>query len=416
MWGLEGRVSHISGLEVTFWPDAGPKAGGVVSVNHTALADASSFQKPLKAINLSSVTRLEKQVVLVQAGFESETADEVQVVSQSTNEIIDQTVILGLELLKLNYAKQSRLWPPVSFLSPLLLRVRQRGPEENPSGDVKQIKEACLQAMKAQLQEKKLVLAPIWSSDHWVFLSVDMRGAEPVVKYYDTLTTESEKCRETASELLKELGLSQPLPDRANKVFQPPQSGLCGWYVLAYIELLLAEAGGEGPAARAFPSALALDCRGRMAAFTKALSLEQEKLKKDKQLDEEKRKAQELKEAKAKERAIARLSAAEKAAKLAEEAQAQLDANRSWGVHALSEDAKATIQRLQREGLGICSRCRWTHGCLSCSAPHAERYYLKTEHAAWAMKRMRAAEAAEAEVRAAEKKPPAAPPSEPPPS
>ena len=39
----------------------------------------------------------------------------------------------------------------------------------------------------------------------------------------------------------------------------------------------------------------------------------------------------------------------------------------------LSETALAAVRTVEREGLGICAKCRWTHGCLKCDGEKALR-------------------------------------------
>ena len=44
----------------------------------------------------------------------------------------------------------------------------------------------------------------------------------------------------------------------------------------------------------------------------------------------------------------------------------------------LSEEAKCEILKASG-GLGVCSRCRWSSGCLSCSAEKALQHFCKVE-------------------------------------
>ena len=42
----------------------------------------------------------------------------------------------------------------------------------------------------------------------------------------------------------------------------------------------------------------------------------------------------------------------------------------------LPVESRLAIGEVSRVAFGICGRCRWKFGCLSCSVKHAERYYL----------------------------------------
>ena len=52
-----------------------------------------------------------------------------------------------------------------------------------------------------------------------------------------------------------------------------------------------------------------------------------------------------------------------------------------FSLSSLSSEAKKAIELLKASEVGICSRCRYASGCLSCSVPHAQRYYLRKEAA-----------------------------------
>ena len=52
--------------------------------------------------------------------------------------------------------------------------------------------------------------------------------------------------------------------------------------------------------------------------------------------------------------------------------------NRSFQESDLSPEASVEVQRASVKG-GLCSRCRYQSGCLSCERGKAFRYYKKKE-------------------------------------
>ena len=62
----------------------------------------------------------------------------------------------------------------------------------------------------------------------------------------------------------------------------------------------------------------------------------------------------------------------------AKKAEAQKDA--AWAdeqLETLTEEQKDHCLRVKFEGLGVCSRCRYSSGCDRCSYPHAVKYWLR---------------------------------------
>ena len=46
------------------------------------------------------------------------------------------------------------------------------------------------------------------------------------------------------------------------------------------------------------------------------------------------------------------------------------------GAEDLPLDLRSKYNKVLTEGLGVCSRCRWRPGCLSCDPTKAWRYYV----------------------------------------
>ncbi len=129
-----------------------------------------------------------------------------------------------------------------------------------PDGDLEDIAEA--QVLRKAALEKylqaPLVLPPVQAGGHWTLLVLHRRGAETWrCRYYDSLTVESDLCRETAHEVLQHLGLGDlQLPARENQAFQTPGSNTCGSYVLHWVEAEVREhCLKEGPCSAGWPEA-----------------------------------------------------------------------------------------------------------------------------------------------------------------
>ena len=63
------------------------------------------------------------------------------------------------------------------------------------------------------------------------------------------------------------------------------------------------------------------------------------------------------------------------------EAKAEIKAEESgnkpdWRYDLLEETARKHVLKVVQSGLGICSKCRWRHGCYMCDEEKALRYFL----------------------------------------
>ena len=50
-----------------------------------------------------------------------------------------------------------------------------------------------------------------------------------------------------------------------------------------------------------------------------------------------------------------------------------------WIVEDLRDEYRLKYEKVKAEGCGVCSKCRWTSGCMNCDAVKAWRYYVKQE-------------------------------------
>ena len=52
----------------------------------------------------------------------------------------------------------------------------------------------------------------------------------------------------------------------------------------------------------------------------------------------------------------------------------------------ISADVKKEIERVERTGVGICSKCRFSSGCLKCDINKCRDYWMRLEREVWLQK------------------------------
>ena len=50
-----------------------------------------------------------------------------------------------------------------------------------------------------------------------------------------------------------------------------------------------------------------------------------------------------------------------------------------WNVEDLRDEYRLKYEKVKAEGCGVCSKCRWTSGCMNCDAVKAWKYYVRQE-------------------------------------
>ena len=250
---------------------------------------------------------------------------------------------------------------------------------------------------KARCKRAKL-LCPIWANPgHWVLLSIDFSGDAPQAQYYESLTQVHQECMRYSQRLLSFVDSRLKLPQRKNTCFQVVGSGLCGFHVLHYAESIVAAAAGAQAAACGWPQANAQAWKRRLIVLTAQLQTEQDKLRAElKKAEEATQKAKERQEKLHKQRSAAK-EQEEKAAEAASTlAQSIMQEGKAFTEDDLSDQATAAIARTQLY-TGVCSRCRWAYGCLTCDREKALRYWRSKEEPIWWLKK-RAEQAAKLEA------------------
>ena len=365
---------------------------GIDSLPLKMVAAESGFgdlknQKRIKGFN--AVTRTDLKSIMRWCGYmlrgECE-GDVVQNEAKQGTMIYSLNLAAGFRLMQMNLDMKDE---DLEFVHPDLWKTYM----ESRKGPAEGADEACVeelmqgqvnrtQLLKKKLGMKKVVVMPVHFKDHWTLVVVDGRGSgEQVLRYMDSLRSE-EFVLEVwthANEGLKEL-MGWSLPKRWNEGRQPFGSTVCGAYCLHYMEqccraMLLQEPWSS----LGWPSS---EVWGeRLMKLAGLMKKEQEKTKKDHEKEEEKKKKkqeeQEKKKADNKKKA-GKVDAEMKA--LADEADAsikKIPAGKPC-LENLSAKAQEAVA-LAAAGGGICSRCRWSAGCLSCHEEKALQYWLKKE-------------------------------------
>jgi hypothetical protein len=222
-------------------------------------------------------------------------------------------------------------------------------------------------ALRKLVHENGLLQIPFFMSQHWCLLSFRFQEGRVVeLKYWDSLTVPSEACFRAANKLVNFFSPELEVPERKNKTFQAVGSAVCGFFTLSYMEADLREWLGEGPAAIPAPGAQLTTLRTRLAAMSKALKAENEKIKEDLQKQKVKD-AQLLQQTlKAIENEIKACKKAKISAEEAELAKELSHEGHKFSMEDLSDKAKADIEKVRINGVGVCGSCRNTSGCLRC--------------------------------------------------
>ena len=389
-YGAQGHcIAHdlVSG-QVSI--NGGPGLGHIqVLAQHCTPAE--TFRKPQPYKHLNALSRPTKQELLSCSGLsltaEDHSVEELHVVTEGTTELEDHQLHLGLLFLRWAWYEPLQGF---RFVDPLLSRRFLLSLEDDSA-------EVTLRHQQALLSRKvgaKKLLLPVYAEPgHWTLLSLDLRddGSVNAIRYRDSLSVQHSGCAAAAQKLLKVLmteGQLMHLPERCNLSYQPAGSNLCGWYVLSWAEDEAAEFSGEGLGSRGLPQTRVKGLRSRLSTLTKLLQAEQKKQEAEK-AGKEKEFLKKLEVAKKKAEALAaKESAKQEAAKAALEAAKLLAEGSGFTLSDLSKEAQEAILRVQSTGLGICPRCRWSSGCLSCDPEKAQRYWLEKESKQWLLKKL----------------------------
>eukprot|EP00434_Breviolum_minutum_P035266 symbB.v1.2.031211.t1/scaffold3598.1/size53462/1 len=184
------------------------------------------------------------------------------------------------------------------------------------------------------------------------------------------------------SSLLKESMKKKPSAIKNAQMNQVYQDGhQCGYYVISYMEQAAAMK-DHGPASTGWPEDYQKQWKMRYEKLHKQILSEHDKLHQEKQ-DQEKT-AQKIKEPHEKkiqraEGAIKKIKDHEGKAYLAAQ-EALTSGSQYFKKEDLAEFAQIRILKAS-SGIGVCSKCHWSSGCLECSGKHAFKYHMGKEAA-----------------------------------
>ena len=215
---------------------------------------------------------------------------------------------------------------------------------------------------------------PINANAHWTLLVI-FNGDQ--CSYIDTLKNESKECRRRAEVIAKIMRGDETTLVRRNQVYQ--DGNQCGYYVISYMEQTAARK-DHGPASTGWPEESQKQWKIRYEKLHKQILSEHDKLHKEKEGQE--KKAKQIKEQTEKkiqraEEAIKKIKDHESKAYIAAQ-EALTSGSQYFKKEMLSENARIRILKASA-GIGICSKCRWSSGCLECSGQHAFTYYLSKD-------------------------------------
>lgn len=133
----------------------------------------------------------------------------------------------------------------------------------------------------------------------------------------------------------------------------------------------------EGPRSRGLTRTLVTDIKTTLRTWLNAMFDEQKKFLKE-QESEQKQEEANLKKAANKMSLLLKKKAGQSAEleELRALAENLINKGKEPTLADLPASARIEIEEVSRANYGICSRCRWSSGCLACSVKHAQRYHL----------------------------------------
>lgn len=354
----------------------------------------------VKSENLSGLCRLSQEVkvlLLREAGVGDPLEDEVTPWGDEllSDQCIDLFAAVVRQNLKLLENPKLRYVP--TRLSRFLLEDATGKPAAADAHDARlEVKERRLSCLKRFSEESELLLVPIFAEKHWTLLRIwKHEGAETEVEYMDSLQHEHKGCLSQAQAMLRLLKLS----DKVERRNVARQTGVdCGHWVCWYVEDAMRAFAGEGRASQGWPSEKIRQCKSRTQAWHKALTVSFGKWR-DKRQDEKKHEAdrkklqaQGARQYLEKKGLLEKLTEAEvEMAKLLpggepvpedvlareKEELAVALCRDALSVEDLDLESRAAFEAVRDRGLGVCSSCRWTNGCLRCHERIAWDHYVR---------------------------------------
>eukprot|EP00435_Cladocopium_sp_Y103_P029187 s1975_g7.t1 len=324
-------------------------------------------------------------------------AEPLEVIKAPPQMLLDSHIMLGWQMLRWHFCSNDANWMTsngIYLLDPHLSATWMLPVAPDFVQHPEKL-EAAMLRVKAAAQT---LLCPLFVKNHWVLLALlqpeeGAKTAGDSVVYFDSMAADSETAvaaAEAAQKLLRFLtgNPAAELPEKAAGPLQ--QSDDCGFWTLCYMQEVLALKRGEGLKSRGSMKTAVIDCKTNLRNWCSMLAEELEKLNKAiaRQLKNE---AAEQAAAKKKlEAAVSKMKTIEAAKSHAEKvAYKVFTAGAAPEYDDLPESAKAELEKILDAGNpGLCSRCRWTSGCLSCSHEKALRYHMNALRASLGMAKL----------------------------
>ena len=301
-------------------------------------------------------------------------------VTEKTILLEDQQMWLGWQLLRWGLTKMGHPLPEdglsMNLVDPALAFLLRKYPDDP-------LRQAREEALRQAAKPFRKLLLPIGASDHWVLLVAEKDTAEQeksfTWRFYDSLENLSEGMTMALMLIGSLVDPEFKLPEkRCNSVIQAFGLNECGFYTLSFIEQELRLARGEW--LNHHSSELQKVWKQRLIKASEHMSKElglKEKANEALQKKTEAMLAEAQKRKEAAEKALATMKSLETAAaKAAQESIKKNSIRFTW--EDLSPEAVLKVLALEHSA-GVCSRCRWQSGCLSCEPQKALNYWVCSE-------------------------------------
>lgn len=279
--GCQGSVARHDAKLGTLLMRAG--GGKHIQVNANYGNETAGYNKLTEAYTFRIISNSDKYIWLEDVGFGTEENSEYQ-------EFADE--LARIQPLRLQSGHVGLWWKDTRWsLQMLLDDIKLVNPslshlwgafmdefETNPEATVALEKQR--KVFHGIVCTSKLVLVPVFSSEHWTLMAIDMRTGQVVFRYYDTSEKESAWSRVTAERLLKALNPEATLSARRNSSRQTVNT--FGFAVSWYIEEEARHFVGEGWGARGRLCENMI--RSSMHALRRNLTLAESQMRKEERL------------------------------------------------------------------------------------------------------------------------------------
>jgi hypothetical protein len=282
-------------------------------------------------------------------------AHHVQIPNQDGSVLLEQHINVAWKYMEWGLQLKGAECVPPDLLSTFMKCLLEGPPEDADAEFIQNMEKAQAERKKLLMKmlEAKLCLVPVYCCNHWTLVVVKNTPEGIQIKYRDSLSKACRVCKLYAGRAVKEL-VGLEMPDRCNAAMQEPGSGMCGTYVLQWMEMECRSAClNEVWSSAGWPKPHVWG--DRVYNLMSMMQKEEHKAIEEAQKETDKVQALHQKARKKKEKKNRGCLTL----KISEEEPC---------FENLSSEAQLEVTRVRAIGVGSCSRCRWsTLGCLSCS-------------------------------------------------